>query len=62
MLVVHQSLLLDGYVVRGPLMSPIPCPALKVTWATAAGVLPSIPVEPGEAVRIMTEAPLLLGT
>jgi molybdopterin molybdotransferase len=47
----------DGYAVRAVDTADVPV-ELAVTGTIAAGAPPSIPVEPGRAVRIMTGAPL----
>src|SRR5262245_46495905 len=47
----------DGYAVRAGDTSTVPV-ELDVAGTIAAGAPPSIPVEPGRAVKIMTGAPL----
>jgi molybdenum cofactor synthesis domain-containing protein len=50
----------DGYAVRADDVADVPC-ELAVSGTIAAGAPPSIPVEAGRAVRIMTGAPLPAG-
>ncbi len=47
----------DGYAVRAADLANVPV-ELLVVGEIAAGAAPSVPVGPGEAVRIMTGAPM----
>src|SRR4051794_19252324 len=48
---------MDGFAVQAASVSSVPV-RLKVVGTLAAGVAPSVSVGPGEAVRIMTGAPI----
>jgi molybdenum cofactor synthesis domain-containing protein len=47
----------DGYAVRADDVAEVPV-ELRVVGELAAGVAPTVPVAPGEAIRIMTGAPM----
>ena len=51
---------MDGYAVHGTDLAQIP-PRLRVVGEVAAGYVSDVTVEPGQAVRIMTGAPVPAG-